>query len=80
VARYLCSVAEELLSRPLDLPAGFRFVEAGPLEFARLERTVVVDDEGAPAELAGKLIEPIFHEDYETGEVTIVERRIVSPL
>jgi hypothetical protein len=78
VTRYLVHVAEELLSRPLELPTGFRFIEAGPVEFARLERTVVVEDDGAPDELAGKLIEPIFEKNWETGEVTIVERRIVE--
>jgi hypothetical protein len=38
----------------------------------------VVDDDGAPSELEGGFVEPIFHKDYETGEVTIVERRIVE--
>lgn len=79
MTRYLAHVANELLDGPhaLEMPAGFRFVEAGPREFLRLWRTVVVEDDGAPPELAGLLVEPVFERNFETGTVAVVERRVV---
>lgn len=35
------------------------------------------EDNNAPSELEGKLIEPVFTNNYETGTVTITERNLV---
>lgn len=78
MTRYRVLVAKEMLDgRKLDLPDGFRFVEVGPLDGRGVSHIVTVEDDGAPESLAGRLVEPAFHRDYETETVTIVERRVI---
>jgi hypothetical protein len=79
VIRYYTEMSRELLARPMTLPDGFRIIgEHLDVINPRYIWTAVmeVEDDGAPPELAGKLVEVIlrWHAD---DTVTVLERTVV---
>lgn len=83
MSRYLTDISEDLLAQPLDLPHGFRFLEAGPVWYAPADgghgtRTVLVEDDGAPMSLEGCKVCVWLEKDYATGEVRVSSRELVA--
>jgi hypothetical protein len=61
-ARYMTKVSEELIEvwDTSLLPDGLRIVNIGPPDLATPWRIVTFDDDGAPEELNGKMVTPLF--------------------
>lgn len=76
-ARYRTRVSEELIEAwdTRLLPDGLRIVEIGGPEPMSPYRTVIFDDDGAPEELDGKLVTPLFRTQPDRS-VIIVGREL----
>jgi len=61
-ARYTTKVSDELIEAwDTDLlPDGLRIVDIGPADPAVPYRIVTFDDDGAPEELNGQMVTPLF--------------------
>jgi len=82
VTRYLVDVAEVILDQDLQLPAGFRFIEAGPrwhgpADGGHASRTTVVEDDDAPADFEGRKVGVWLEKDHSTGEVRVSSRELL---
>lgn len=78
-ARYRVPVADPLLEdRDFWKPVtGFRLVSVDGPWLAHPEVTICTfEDDNAPSELEGKLVEPVF-QSHDDGSVTITSRRRV---
>jgi hypothetical protein len=82
VTRYRTLVSTELLH---EMPTsgkwaeGLRLVEISSPNIADgdLQRTVVFEDENAPAEMEGRLVEPVLQRRGD-GRVVVLSRTVVS--
>ena len=77
---YRVPVADPLLLErdawpPVD---GFRLVSVDGPWLSHPDVTICTfEDDGAPPDLEGKLVEPVFQRNDETGTVTIISRAVV---
>jgi hypothetical protein len=90
MTRYRVLITDELLAQArenqLHWPAGFRIIDTGHV--AKLEwnqpdswapvREVTVEDDDAPEELAGRLVEVTLQRDFITYKVTVASRTAVA--
>lgn len=79
MTRYRVPVADPLLlERDFWRPAeGFRLVSVDGPWLAHPDVTICTfDDDGAPAELEGKLVEPVLRDEH--GTVRVIDRQVVS--
>lgn len=80
MTRYYVSVANAILNEPGfadSLPACLHLVDIGPGEWAPWgggSHRCTFDDDDAPAELEGALVEPILQR-HDDGTITVAERR-----
>lgn len=80
MTRYRALVADSLLTQadywtPVK---GFRLISADGPWLAHPDVTICTfEDDGAPEELEGKLVEPVFMR-YADGHVTIIDRSVAS--
>jgi hypothetical protein len=81
VTRYRVLVSEELTAQidELDLPQGFTFADAGTPAGDRFY-SFEVEDDNAPADLEGRLVDVTFQRNFITGEVTVMSRTAVKEL
>lgn len=78
MTRYRVPVADPLLAErdSWQQAEGFRLVSVDGPWLAHPDVTICTfEDDQAPAELEGRLVEPVFRRDGET--VTIIERNVV---
>jgi len=81
-ARYMTKILHELIETwdVSLLPEGLRIVEIGAVNPASGCHIVTFDDDGAPEDLNGKMVTPVFRSDLdpETGvyKVTITGRQV----
>jgi hypothetical protein len=79
MTRYYTEVSRELLAQPMTLPEGFRIIgEHLDVINPRDIWTAVmeVEDDGAPPELEGKLVE-VTLQQHADDTVTVLERNVV---
>lgn len=79
-ARYRIEVASKLLAgagADLVMPAGLRIAGISEPVPGYAYQTVTVVDDGAPEELEGKLVRPVFRQAGD-GTLTIVSREACS--
>jgi len=80
VTTYRVPVADDLLLErdAWNSVKGFRLVSVdGPWPSHRGVTICTFEDDGAPAELEGKLVEPVIKRE-EDGTVRIIERSVVT--
>jgi hypothetical protein len=81
MVRYKMAVSNELIAELLvseNLPRGVRLVGVHGRVPNMPARYVTFDDENAPEYLQGHLVELIVYRDYDTGEVTFGDYRVVD--
>ena len=80
MTRYRVPVADPLLEQAeaWRLVAGFRLISVDGPWLAHPHVTICTfEDDSAPPEFEGRLIEPVFHQD-ERGSVSIIGRQMVT--
>ena len=79
MTRYRVPVSDALLAeRPWAPVEGFRLVSVnGPWDFHPDVTICTFDDDGAPADLEGKLVEPVLRRDGH-GTVTVTGRMLAG--
>lgn len=76
MTRYRVYVWDAFMDHLPELPPTLRWVEFGERDPLYPRRAVVVEDDEAPAELEGQLVDLTFRTD--DGVVSVDERRVVE--
>lgn len=81
MTRYRVPVADQLLlDKDFWVPVeGFRLISVdGPWMHHPDVTICTFEDDNAPDEVEGRLVEPVFQKNTETGAVTVMSRSVVT--
>jgi hypothetical protein len=83
VTRYRVLISDEMLAQALEgtvlhWPDGFRIIDTDLTTDWAPVREITVEDDDAPEELAGRLVDVVLQRDVFTHKVTVASRTAVD--